>query len=78
MRTSGNFTSRRLVNRAKVSKLQLQVTNVSLALGKEDVPTMEVIYRWPRYKLDPQAPLDDLEPVRAVLQHLSALCRANI
>jgi hypothetical protein len=32
----------------------------------------------PRYKLDPQAPLDDLEPLRAVLQHLSALCRANI
>jgi len=39
---------------------------------------MEVIARWPRYKLDPQAPLDDLEPLRAVLQHISALCRANI
>jgi hypothetical protein len=42
------------------------------------VPTMEVMSRWPRYKLDPQAPLDDLEPLRAVLQHLSALGRANM
>jgi hypothetical protein len=32
----------------------------------------------PRYKLDLQAPLDDLEPLREVIQHLSALCRANI
>jgi hypothetical protein len=28
------------------------------ALGKEDVPTMELISRWPHYKLDPPAPLE--------------------
>jgi hypothetical protein len=32
----------------------------------------------PRYKLGLQAPLDNLEPLQEVLQHLSALCRANI
>jgi hypothetical protein len=42
------------------------------------MPAMEVMSIWPRYKLDQQAPLADFEPLRAVLQHLPALCRANI
>jgi hypothetical protein len=48
IRTAGNTPSRRFVNKARSFEASATGNKCVVALGKEDVPTMEVMSKWLR------------------------------